>query len=128
MVRRAVQWRVWVVSLLDAEIQSLFGSVFGGIYLDGTIGRVTQIDDGFGGLSQAITSIIVKIQQDACTETQRLEAGYSPTDVRLLVLQSNIDGLHAGDLATVLGQQFTIGPVVTQDPARSYFECRGIRI
>ena len=113
------------MSLLDAEIQSLFGDVFGTIYLDGTITRVTLVDDGFGGLTETTTTTAAKIQRDACTENQRLEQGYSASDVRLLILQSGVDQINTNDRVTVLGVEYQLGPVITQDPARSYYECRG---
>lgn len=115
------------MSLLEAEIQSLFGQVFGGIYLDGTITRVTLVDDGFGGLTENSATEPCKVQRDACTENQRLEQGYSPSDVRLLILQSGVDLIDTNDRVTVLGIEYALGPIITQDPARSYFECRGIQ-
>lgn len=115
------------MSLLDAEIQSLFGSVFGALYLDGTVTRVTLLDDGFGGLTETTVSAPAKIQRDACTENQRLEQGYSASDVRLLILQAGIDPIDTNCRVTVLGVEYQLGPVITQDPARSYFECRGVQ-
>lgn len=114
------------MSLLDAEIQSLFGSVFGAIYLDGTITRVTFADDGFGGLTETAASEPCKVQRDACTENQRLEQGYAASDVRLLILQADQDAIDTNCRVTVLGVEYQLGPVITQDPARSYFEARGI--
>lgn len=113
------------MSLLDAEIQSLFGSVFGAIYLDGTITRVTLADDGFGGLTEVVETASCKVQRDACTENQRLEQGYSASDVRLLILQDGQAAIDTNCRVTVLGVEYQLGPVITQDPARSYWECRG---
>lgn len=115
------------MSLLDAEIQTLFGSVFGALYLDGTLTRVTLVDDGFGGLTQNSADEPIKVQRDACTEQQRLEQGYSASDVRLLILQSGVDVFDTNCRVTVLGETYQLGPVITQDPARSYFEARGIQ-
>ena len=114
------------MSLLDAEIQSLFGSVFGALYLDGYIARVTLSDDGFGGLTETSAETPCKVQRDACTENQRLEQGYSASDVRLLILQSGIDPIDTNCRVTVLGVTYQLGPVITQDPARSYYEARGV--
>lgn len=114
------------MSLLDAEIQSLFGDVFGAIYLDGTLTRVTLVDDGFGGLTENSATEPIKVQRDACTENQRLEQGYSASDVRLLILQSGVDLLDTNCRVTVLGVTYQLGPIISQDPARSYFEARGV--
>lgn len=115
------------MSLLDAEIQTLFGSVFGALYLDGTLTRVTLVDDGFGGLTETTAATACKVQRDACTENQRLEQGYSASDVRLLILQAGQDQIDTNCRVTVLGETYQLGPVITQDPARSYFEARGIQ-
>jgi hypothetical protein len=46
--------------------------------------------------------------------------------VRLLILQAGQDAIDTNCRVTVLGVEYQLGPVITQDPARSYFECRGI--
>jgi hypothetical protein len=118
------------MSLLNAEIQSLFGQVFGALYLDGEIYRTVLADDPAspGNLIATGAWVAAKIQQDACTQQQQLEEGYSGKDVRLLVLQSGQQPVKPGDKARVLGMDYVIGPVISEDPARSYFQCRGIRV
>lgn len=115
------------MGILDGDISALFGEVFGQFYLDGTVTHVALVDDGEGGYTETPSTEAAKIQQDACTDAQKLEAGYSSHDVRLLILQASLDGLvKNGDRATVLGKTWIIGPTITTDPANSYFECRGI--
>lgn len=115
------------MSLLDGDIATLFADVFGGIYLDGVLDRRALVDDGEGGYSKSFTSEACKVQVDACTERQKLEEGYSPKDVRLLVL-AGVSDVKAGDRVAASGKTWSVGPTVTQDPARSYFECRGISV
>lgn len=117
------------MSLLDGEIAELFGDVFGGIYLDGTLIRMTRAEDpaSAGNIIQAPSSQSCKVQRDDCTERQKLEQGYSARDVRLLVLAASIDGMVTnGDRIELGDDTWTIGPTVMRDPAGSYFECRGI--
>lgn len=115
------------MTLLNGDIRSLFGSVFGGIYDDGTLTRVSQTSDGVGGLTPSTaTPVAVKVQVDACTEVQKLEDGWSQKDVRLLVLQDGVSPKPKnGDRIVAKSITYTLGPIVTEDPASSYAECRG---
>lgn len=116
------------MGLLDGDIQSLFGGVFSQLYLDGAIyAPMTYTDDGQGGLTASEpTATPCKLQIDACTERQKLEQGYSARDVRILVLQSGLGARPSpGSRIAAKGVLYTIGPVVTEDPASSYFEIRG---
>lgn len=122
--------------LLDGNfIQDLFGSVFGDIYGDGELIRVSMVRQPNGSVVPTKGDpISIKVQVDACTETMRQQAGYSDTDVRLIVLQSGITGgdintddvIRAKDRNGVL-RNWKVAAGVGQDPARAYWEIRGIR-
>lgn len=118
------------MGLLDGDIADLFGTAFGSFYLAGTISTVTYTDDGSGSLTRVTASAVAcKVQRDACTERQKLEDGYTAKDVRLIVLQSGAGATpQPGDRLTVAGTTYTLGPTITQDPAASYWECRGVPI
>ena len=123
------------MGLLDGGIQSLMGSAFGWLYLPGTLTRVTLVDDGHGGGSEATTDQDCRVQVDACTEAMRQQAGYTSTDVRLLILQAGVAGgdIKTDDRVTVLGgphagRTFEIAAVGPQDPGSSYWECRATKI
>lgn len=123
------------MGLLDGGIQTLMGSAFGWLYLPGTLTRVTLVDDGHGGGSEFTTMQDCRVQVDACTESMRQQAGYTSTDVRLLVLQAGVSGgdITTDDRVTVLagphaGRTFEVAAVGAQDPASSYWECRGSKI
>lgn len=113
------------LSLLDGEIRSLFASVFGSIYDDGTLISVTLVADGFGGYSETVSTQSVKVQRDTLTERQRLELGFAPTDVAIIVLRG--PAVNTNDRVTAYGETYTIGPTVTTDPGNSHWICRGIR-
>lgn len=113
------------MSLLDGDIRTLFGEVFGEFYLDGTIISVTHTDDGYGGYTETTTEQPCKLQVDACTDRQKLEQGYTARDVRVLVLQASITGRPSpGNRIVAKGIEYVCGPVVTEDPASSYWEVR----
>lgn len=114
--------------LLTGGISSLFGEVFGGLYLDARIKRMTRAVDGFGDVTEAGTWRAAKVQVDALTAQQRLEEGFAATDVGLLILQANQPCLDPGDIIEICDDQFRLGPVITQDPAASHWRGRGIRV
>lgn len=117
-----------MTGLLTGGIAELFGSVFGSLYLDGRIKRMTRTVDGFGDVTEAGTWRPAKIQVDAVTESQRLEEGYSATDVRLVILQANQNCVENGATVEICGATYRLGPTIGRDPANSYFDCRGIRV
>lgn len=123
------------MGLLDGGIQSVMGSAFGWLYLPGTLTRVTLVDDGKGGGSETTVAQPCRVQVDACTEAMRQQAGYTATDVRLLILQAGVTGgdITTDDRVTILagphaGRTFEVDAVGPQDPGSSYWECRATKI
>lgn len=113
------------MGLLDGGIASLFGQAFGQFYLDGNLTRTTLIGDDSGGGTASYSNVAVKVQMDSCTEAMRAQAGYTDTDVRLLILHSPLGSdIQTDDKVSVGGSVYAIASVA-QDPARSYWECRG---
>ena len=122
--------------LLDTDfIQDLFGSVFGEVYSEGELIRVSMVRQPSGSLVATESApVAVKVQVDVCTEAMRLAPNYSDTDVRLLVLQAGIAGgdittddiIRAKDRNGVL-KRWKVAGQVTQDPGRSYWEARGVQ-
>lgn len=114
------------MGLLDGDISELFGSVFGEFYLNGEIVTVSYTDDGYGGMTETTSKSNCKLQVDACTERQKLEDGYSARDVRILILQNSTCARPSlGNCVIAKGKTYIVGPIVTEDPAASYWECRG---
>lgn len=115
------------MGLLNGGIQALFGAAFAGVYLPGTLTRVTLAPDGQGGGSSSTGTQPIRVQTDACTQAMREQPGYTSSDVRLLILQAGITG---GDVDTDCrvtdgyGREWEIA-WVGRDPAQAYWECRG---
>lgn len=123
------------MGLLDGGIQAVMGSAFGWLYLPGTLTRVTMTDDGMGGGAETTADQDCRVQVDACTEAMRQQAGYTATDVRLIILQAGVSGgdIKTDDRVTVLagphaGRTFEIASVGPVDPGSSYWECRATKI
>lgn len=116
------------MTLLEGDIRSLFGSVFSTIYDDGTMTTIAMTDDGQGGIVKTPTTQACKVQRDDLTEIQRLELGYAPSDVRLLVLRQGLSApVTTGDTITVYSQTYTVGPAVSTDPGNSHWVIRGVK-
>lgn len=119
-----------MAGLLDSNVlQGIFGSVLSSIYGDGQLIRVTMVRQP-GGTSIPVEQppVAIKVQVDACTEAMRQQPGYTDTDVRLLILQSGIAGPKptTDDIVIAQGERRKLFGI-TEDPARAYWEMRGIR-
>lgn len=116
--------------LLDTDaLQGIFGSVLSAIYGDGQLIRVTMERQPGGVVIPVEQPLVpIKVQVDACTEAMRQQSGYTDTDVRLLILQSGVSGAKptTDDIVIAKGQRWKLYGI-TEDPARAYWEMRGIR-
>lgn len=117
------------MSLLDGGIEAIFGSVFSGIYLDGTLHRDTSepIFDGEGNIIgfSGGGDIACKAQVDAATYAMRQAEGYSEGDVRIIVLSAGLGVEVTTDMQiSVAGKRWMIGSV-ERDAAASHWVCRG---
>lgn len=112
-------------ALLDGGLQGVFGAVFGAIYLDGSLIRVTLTDDGEGGWSESSVAYPVKGQVDAVTERMRQSAGYTDGDMRIIVLQSGIGIDPVTDDKAVLGGRVWSLADTEADPANTHWVMRG---
>lgn len=116
------------MGLLDGDIAQLFGDVFGGIYLPATLVKRTVVKGAGGKLTTVDNSYPCRIQADSCTQAMRDAANYADTDIRLLILQSGLAVTVDTDCVVtgVRGHDWSIAGPINQDPAASYFECRGV--
>jgi len=112
-------------ALLDGGLQGVFGAVFGAIYLDGSLIRVTLTDDGEGGWSESSVAHPVKGQVDAVTERMRQSAGYTDGDMRIILLQSGIGIDPVTDDKAVLGGRVWSLADTESDPANTHWVMRG---
>lgn len=119
--------------MLIDELGGALTTLFAPIYKDGLLKRAVIEDNGKGGSSAAdITDVPCKVQVAALTQSQRA-AGFTESDVRLLILAGGLDQwLEDGrvlddDEVRVLGKggaTYRIaGPLL--DPAGSHWTCRG---
>jgi hypothetical protein len=110
------------MGLLDGGLASTFNTVFSGLYLDATLYRKTEGDDGMGGGSgngfDAGTA--VKVQPDSTTQAMRDTPGYIATDKRFLMLAIAAD--PDTDCEILQNDQRFSVINWSSDPARSYFD------
>jgi hypothetical protein len=120
-----------------ASIAAAVSSAYGGPYFPGKVHTVSDTTYDDGGSILTPGQPVVRpclVQVDAATEAMRQSAGFTDTDVRLLVI-----GL-AGDLNTDATVEVLPGPTVPadhvglwsiqsvgRDPLGCYRECRGRR-
>lgn len=113
------------MALLDGGLASIFGAAFGGVYLPAVLTKYTRADANDGTITETSTEYACRAQVDAATEAMRRQAGYTGTDVRILILSASLAvTVTSDDRITVAGSTYRIANVA-RDPAGAYFECRG---
>lgn len=121
------------MALLDEGIAAIFGSVFGGLYLDGLLhaGTGEPIYDAGGNVTGYTGGgdIPIKVQTDKTGEMVKASAGYAVGDVALIVLSRNAAGATItittdSEITDGYGDKYRIQDV-DQDAARSHWICRG---
>lgn len=114
------------MSALDGGIRSLFGTVFGALYLDGTLVRVSNAYATDGTITPTETYQAIKVQQDSVDERTRAEGGYAQNEQRFLILQAGVTGSLDGDCKLIFEGVTYMLSSPNQDPARSYWSVRGV--
>lgn len=115
------------MGILNGGIQSLFGTVFGAFYLDGTLITVTNIYADDGKTTETTSNQPCKVQEDAVDERTRSAGNYSQNEKRFLVLQKGIAGPLTGNSRLVAPDGITyVLREPDQDPAKSYWQVRGV--
>jgi len=74
------------LGLLDGQGASILNSVFASIYPTGTLVRRAITEDAGGSQTVTTSNVAIKVQTDAVTEVMRQAAGYTDTDVRVIIL------------------------------------------
>ena len=77
--------------LSSDDIQEMFGDVLGDIYMDASLVVVTTgtvRNPSTGVLERTTETVPVKVQKESCSSKHMVQPGYTPSDVRFLVLQS----------------------------------------
>jgi hypothetical protein len=117
------------MGLLDGGIASLFGSVFGAIYLDGALHRdgTTPIYDSEGNITSYVdeADIPCKAQVDAATWAMRQSDGFAEGDMMIIVLAAGLGVEISTDMQiSVAGKRWSIQSAA-QDAAASHWILRG---
>jgi len=114
------------VTLLDGEIEALFDSVFGGVFLDATLHRTVKTTAANGDVSSVPSNVPIKAMFDKITDTMRATSGFSDKDVAIIVLQQGISpALSTADEITLKGVRWSIKSPIDEDPAASHWIARG---
>lgn len=115
------------MGLLDGGGAAMMAAVFGGVYLDATLHRVTTTSDGQGGgtTDPDDAGTPVKVQLEAATEAMRSAEGFTDLDVRILMLAHGVDRPNTDCAVTLNGTRYSIQPPVGRDPAGCYWDLRG---
>lgn len=116
------------MGLLNGDIAQLFGDVFGGIYLPATLIKRAVVKGTGGKLTTIDAPYPCRIQADNCTQAMRDASDYTDSDIRLLILTAGLPVTVDTDciVSGVRGRDWSIAGPINQDPAGSYFECRGV--
>lgn len=112
----------------DGTIRAIFGSVFGAVYGDGTLRKVTFTDDGTGSLSETVVDHPVKCHIDRATEDMRDQeaARYTGLAVKIFILQEGVAVVpDTDDRLLYRGKVWAISQV-SEDPAASHWTARGV--
>lgn len=113
------------MGLLDGGMQGIFGAAFGGLYLAGTLIRVTLTDDGEGGYSVSHAVHAIKGQVDQASERMRRAESYTDGDMRVIVLQSGVTVEPNTDDLAILGGKVWALSGIQADPAITHWEMTG---
>lgn len=114
------------------RMQALFGSVLGRIYEDAvlevwTMGTTRGADGTFPYTKASEAAI--KVQRDACTESQVQADDYTASDVRFLILQSGVATAPDSDCRVrYRSETYRLFAPITQDPARVYWDARARKV
>lgn len=126
------------MTLLGGDAAALFGELFSGEYVAGTLQRNVDAYDGEGNLTRGGGSADCRVQVDRVTERMVQAEGYTATDQAVYVLAKpggalpDVDVLDSDCEITVLagpyaGQSYKVASPIDRDPAGAYWLCRGVR-
>lgn len=125
------------MTLLGGDAAALFGELFSGEYVAGTLQRNADTYDARGNLTRGGSPIACRVQVDRVTERMTRDEGYTATDQAVYVLAKpggglpDVNALDTGAEITVgggpyAGQRYKVGSPIERDPAGAYWLCRGV--
>ena len=125
------------MTLLEDHIKSVFGSVFGAAYGDGTLRKVALVPNGKGGWTESVAEYPIKCQRDRASEGMResaqrgsntSRAGHTGRDCKLFVLQQGVPvEPDTDDIILYQGRTWAVSQV-SEDPAASHWTMYGVEM
>jgi hypothetical protein len=126
------------VTFLDGAGAALFGELFAGEYLPGSLRTNADAYDNRGNLTRGGDAVDCRVQVERATEAMRQAEGYTANDRAVFVLARpggglpDIDALGTNHEITVqagpyAGQTYKVGAPIDRDPAGAYWLCRGVQ-
>ena len=113
------------MGLLDNDLQNVFTSVFAPLLLDVTITNVTQTYADNGDVSSATETAAAKGMVEEYSAFTRAQAGIPDTDVKLIILQKDVDLTPTLDSTiTIRGVTYSVQRI-EQDPAQASWTIQG---
>lgn len=116
------------MALLDGDIAALFGEVFSGLYLEGTLhaGLTAPTYDNEGNITgfSGSDATQISVQTDAATFAMRQEQGFVEGDASLIILAQSAPIVTSDhEVTDGYGKRWKI-MTASQDAARSHWLCR----
>lgn len=116
------------MGLLDGGGASILNGVFASIYPSGFLIRRTITEDAGGSQTVTTATTAIKVQTDRVTEAMRVAAGYTDTDVQLIILTVGLGGDVTTDDHVIDGRGDTWAVTMPAlDTCGSHWTARGQR-
>lgn len=97
------------------------------MYLDGVLERSQRTEALDGTVTESFAQTPIKCQTDIANEVMRTAAGYTDTDMRVLVLAADVDSVNTDDqIIDGRGDRWAIARA-SLDPCGAYWDCHGQR-
>lgn len=113
------------MGVLDG-LSEVFGKVFGVIFPDGGLRKVTLGDNGKGGYSSSHVDHPVKVLVETCDDEQRQAEGYTERDASLIILRYGVQvELNLDDKIWADNQWWLAKSPLRADPVRAAWIVRG---
>lgn len=110
---------------LADTIQGALLGAFEPLYPSGVLVRLVETVQPNGDIVSTETQQPIKVQRDAATEAMRQSAGYTDSDVRLIVLEFGGEISTDDEITDGGGVRWKIASA-TRAADNSHWECRGI--
>ena len=120
------------MGLLSGGAASLFGELFGRLYLDAAVFLTVTTHDARGNPRRTLKQRSCKAQVDSATDRMRRDPEFSQTDRAVYVLASTLDGALTSDCEIVVnagpyaGTRWKVADPIDRDPGGAYWLARAV--